>query len=188
MNASFESEIEPDTSVASDLEIQEIVEASGYEPVWYDRSSGWEGRTYDEAAAYCAHNHAGGLGELCPYEAVCPTGPRNVPIGGIFPYSSSVQWLALADSYNDWVMVGPGEDVCRTYVNVHYESPAWGLTGENSEEITQAVICCRSMTASAESDNDSVAAATSDGGGEGGTTASLGQAEIQEEYNDVHNF
>jgi len=180
------------------LEIQEIVEASSYEPVWYDRSSGWEGRTYDEAAAYCANNHAGGLGALCPYEAVCPNGPRDVPIGGIFPYSSSAQWTALADSYNDWVMVGPGDDVCRTYVNVHYESPAWGLTGENSEEMTQALICCRSsMTASAESENDSVAAETSDGGGGGGTTAATtqppsesDQAEILEiqEYNDAHSF
>jgi hypothetical protein len=109
VNASFESEIEPDTSVASDLEIQEIAEASGYEPVWYDRSYGWEGQTYDEASSFCANNHAGGLGALCPYEAVCPNGPRDVPVGGAFEdydangtdVASLRQWTPLANSYND---------------------------------------------------------------------------------------
>ena len=49
---------------------EEYGEAEKREPRWYDRSSGWEGRTYDEAADFCAHKHAGGTGSLCPYTVV----------------------------------------------------------------------------------------------------------------------
>jgi hypothetical protein len=143
---------------------REMTTIEVYEPAWYDRTSGWDGRTYDDAASFCAHNHAGGFGALCPYEAVCPAGPRNAPYEGVFEEydangmndASLVQWTPLADSYNDWVMVGPNVDVCLTYMNVHYESPTWGLTGENSEDITETVICCRKIMTSADYENDSI--------------------------------
>jgi hypothetical protein len=122
------------------LEIHEIPEASSYKPVWYNQSSGWEGRTYDKALSFCANNHVGGLGALCPYLAVCPTGSCSVPIGGVFEDSdadgmedaSLVQWTPLANLYNDWVMVRPNLDVYRTYMNIHYKSSDWGLMGKNS--------------------------------------------------------
>ena len=69
---------------------------------------------------------------------------------------SLVQWTPLADSYKVWVMVGPNVDVCLTYMNVHYESPTWGLTGENSEDITETIICCRKIMTSADYENDSI--------------------------------
>ncbi|KAL3823016.1 hypothetical protein ACHAXA_005204 [Cyclostephanos tholiformis] len=165
-------------TTASDTELW-YDEGHIFEPVWYDRSSGWEGRTYDDASSFCANNHAGGVGELCEYEAVCPNGPRNTPIGGAFENydengmvsKSLVQWTAIGDSFNDWVMIGPGNDVCRTYMSVHYDNPIWGLTGKDSEEMTQAIVCCRKATASAaSSQNETVASATSDSGTGGEVT------------------
>mmetsp|Transcript_10125 Transcript_10125/g.23078 ORF Transcript_10125/g.23078 Transcript_10125/m.23078 type:complete len:567 (-) Transcript_10125:125-1825(-) len=38
-----------------------------YSPKWFDRESGWDGRTYDEAANFCSK---AGM-KLCPYDAYC---------------------------------------------------------------------------------------------------------------------
>ena len=183
------------TTTASEIE-EWYVEGQLYEPVWYNQNSGWEGRTYNDASSFCARNHAGGSSELCKYEVLCPTGPREIPIGGVIEnYSENdsssllVQWTAIADSYNDWVVVGPGHDVCRTYVSVHYENPIWGLTGEGSEEMTEAIICCRKATAStADSENDAVTSTTPNlVGGAGRMTTQLPSAldEVEIQANDV---
>jgi hypothetical protein len=83
----------------------------------------------------------------------------------------SVQRTLLANFYNDWVMVGYSNDVCLTYMNVHNESPTWGLTGEKSKEITQAVICCCDMSASVELETNFVMSETTNGGKGGGKMA-----------------
>ena len=56
--------------------------------------------------------------------------------------------MALAKPYNDWVIVRPGENICRTYMDINDESPTWGLTDkEYSEGMTEYIVCCCKMTA-----------------------------------------
>ena len=88
--------------------------------------------------------------------------------------SSKVQYTALADSHNDWAMVGTGEEVCMTYANIHHADPVWGVTGEDSEGMTRYLICCSrdddttvSVAAADGSEGDSTAVTSDGGGGEG---------------------
>ena len=51
-----------------------------YQPREFDRSTGWEGKTYHEAVTFCQGIEGY---NLCAYEAVCPMGPDMEPLGGI---------------------------------------------------------------------------------------------------------
>ena len=130
----------------------EYKEAEKYSPKWYDRSDGWNGRTWDDAVLFCKHKHAGGTGTLCPYSTVCPTGPRHIPFGGVVGEKtdiSHVHWTPLITPMNNWVMVGLGDDVCLTYMSVYFEDPLWGdvsfSSDENSEMMTRYLVCCNNL-------------------------------------------
>merc|ERR1719356_1086696 len=85
--------------------------AESFKPRWYDRSSGWVGTTYAEAAAFCRAVD-GGTQTLCPYEVYCPTGPHHIPFGGHKKEDSSRSPVANHD--NGWVQVG-AKNVCVQY-------------------------------------------------------------------------
>ena len=65
---------------AANLAAAEYARAESHHPVWYDRSSGWDGTTYREAVGFCSSLGEGT--ELCPYEAYCPEGARHIPLNG----------------------------------------------------------------------------------------------------------
>lgn len=71
--------------------------AESHRPIWYNRSSGWYGTSYQEGIDFCAsqkqqgddnpNNNANSnvnmvMMQLCPYEAYCPTGANHIPLGG----------------------------------------------------------------------------------------------------------
>jgi len=139
--------------------------AERYQPRWYNRNSGWGGRTYVEAVNFCSNMRSGidtddGLnyeGMLCPYEAICPTGPRGLPYGGTeeeilptdgaSPSSSAsglLQWAPMSDFENDWVQVSTGENMCMPYSTIYMDHPEWGTTAENEVE-TRFIMCCRKI-------------------------------------------
>merc|ERR1719356_1124200 len=85
--------------------------AESFKPRWYDRSSGWTGTTYAEAAAFCRAVD-GGAQTLCPYEVYCPTGAHHIPFGGHKKEDSSRS--PVANHENGWVQVG-AKNVCVQY-------------------------------------------------------------------------
>jgi len=130
--------------------------AATYLPVWFDRITGYDGQTYQDALAFCESNVGDGYG-LCPYEAVCPGGAGNVPLGGYRDDDGNKgnddnddfgSWAPIAsESGNEWVQVAESADdyqVCTTWGEAAGSSigPLWGLTGEGSEEFTRSVMCC----------------------------------------------
>ena len=51
-------------------------------------------------------------------------------------------WAPLNDAYNEWAQVSDIK-ACVHYKDMNPEArPAWGLTGENNEDITRHVACC----------------------------------------------
>lgn len=108
-----------------------------YNPIWYDRDSGWTGTTYDEAFSFCSQKGPGQ--DICPYEVICPGGPLNLPYGGALVQTS---WAPINTPFNSWVMVSSPQ-LCVRYENLNRENhPMWGLTGEDSEVLTRNVLCC----------------------------------------------
>jgi len=137
--------IEPE-EVTTDDEVEQYVRmAEKYKPVWVSRTSGWEGRTYLEAFDFCREKEGYGL---CPLEAVCPLGPDSEPLGGFDSQSTNGSWVPIADAPDDWVQVGAEEEerACIRYSSDHLKAPEWGLTGENSEDITQRLVCCMDLS------------------------------------------
>ena len=114
-----------------------------YEPQAYGRFDGWAGRTYPEAVQFCGGESAAGGGRergLCPYEGLCPLGPRVEPLGGAGLVGGSDgdgAWLPIMDGANEWVRAG-----CVAYSHEHPNRPAWGMSGEGSEELTREIVCC----------------------------------------------
>jgi len=111
-----------------------------FDPVWYDRSTGWLGQTYLAAEQFCHFESR----VLCPMMAVCPDQPgaENLPIGGV---KDGVAWVPL-DSDNEWLQVGQ-EDSCISYASLYKHNPDWGLTGDDNESITRHIVCCRDDSA-----------------------------------------
>jgi len=110
-----------------------------YDPVWYDRSNGWTGQTYDEAFSFCTKQGPGY--ELCPYKAYCPSRVNSLPTGGVKDEGPNGSWAAVNDAFNEWVRVST-EDVCLLYTALNPSHPVWGMTGEGSEDVTRHVACC----------------------------------------------
>ncbi|KAK1747679.1 hypothetical protein QTG54_001642 [Skeletonema marinoi] len=106
-----------------------------YAPVWFDRSSGWEGTTYEAAVQFCLSLEQNV--NLCPYEAYCPMGPRTTtPFGGLRDDDGS--WAPAINSREWWVQVGGTDNVCK-----HADlDPNWGQDGSN-EELTRHILCCK---------------------------------------------
>ena len=110
-----------------------------YRPDWFDRSSKWKGKTYAEAVDFCTSNNQ----MLCPYETICPFGPGSKAVGvnsGGFGVekddnSHGLAWVAINNAPNAWAHVG-SKHRCLKYDFIHSGPPAWGVTGEENEEIT----------------------------------------------------
>jgi len=133
--------MEPEEVPTAAEEEKILIMVEKYLPVWAFRESGWDGRTYLEALDFCREKEGYGL---CPTEAVCPLGPNSEPFGGYDFESWNESWVPIADAPNDWVQVGAVEEggACIRYSSDYPKAPEWGLTGEDSEDITQRLACC----------------------------------------------
>ena len=56
----------PDVTTTLATQMDEIA-TEIFNPVWYDRFSGWDGQTYDEAVSFCISKDP--KQELCPFQA-----------------------------------------------------------------------------------------------------------------------
>jgi hypothetical protein len=110
--------------------------AVAVEPVWYDRSDGWDGQAYLQAIQFCSSQESR---VPCPYEAYCPLGKGETPLGGIKPEAS---WAPIFDGPNAWVQVGNDGSICELYAERYGYPPSWGLTGEDHADVTKYVMCC----------------------------------------------
>eukprot|EP00581_Thalassiosira_minuscula_P005828 CAMPEP_0183746012 /NCGR_PEP_ID=MMETSP0737-20130205/66532_1 /TAXON_ID=385413 /ORGANISM="Thalassiosira miniscula, Strain CCMP1093" /LENGTH=2336 /DNA_ID=CAMNT_0025981691 /DNA_START=12 /DNA_END=7019 /DNA_ORIENTATION=- len=130
----------PPISGAMGAAVESYKNAEKYNPVWYDRSSGWNGQTYDEAFEFCSEkgpNH-----DICPYNVICPGGPLNLPYGGSKTEPSG-SWAPLNEPFNSWVQVSDRQ-VCVRYESLNPDDhPEWGLTGIDSEDLTRHIACCQ---------------------------------------------
>ena len=162
-----ESSEEPTGNQETQVNAVEYAQSIQHEPIWYYRTTGWVGQSYQDAVDFCAADHypdgtvsdsgegphgpEGGV--LCPYEVLCPSGPNQHPFGGVIDEMElsngneevSTQWVASSDSPNNWIQVSPGQGMCHTYMSLNLEMPFWGLSGEGNEGITRHVLCCRKM-------------------------------------------
>jgi len=81
-----------------------------YLPIWYDRGTGWEGTTYQEAVDFCkAHDEF----VPCPYHVYCPT-LGNLIFDEVMEEEGR-SWAPIRDTWDGWVFVGKGEMKCETY-------------------------------------------------------------------------
>lgn len=116
--------------------------SASHRPVWYDRSTGWTGRTWDEAISFCtAHDN----NIPCPYEVYCPN--EKTLLSGIMD-TDGVSWAPIMNAHNEWVQVGSGGTECALYSLFHNgQSPTWGEDGSssmiNTEANTRHIMCCR---------------------------------------------
>eukprot|EP00579_Thalassiosira_antarctica_P029645 CAMPEP_0202030230 /NCGR_PEP_ID=MMETSP0905-20130828/64388_1 /ASSEMBLY_ACC=CAM_ASM_000554 /TAXON_ID=420261 /ORGANISM="Thalassiosira antarctica, Strain CCMP982" /LENGTH=1463 /DNA_ID=CAMNT_0048594023 /DNA_START=42 /DNA_END=4433 /DNA_ORIENTATION=- len=138
------SEVIVEAAVTTTPESQshpEYAMVAEFEPVLFDRSSGWDGQTYDAAVVFCASK--GPTHGLCPYEAYCPMGENNMPYGDFNDNELQQTWAPIRDSSNDWVQIGKMDGmICKTYMNLNLVSPTWGISGEGNEDITRYIMCC----------------------------------------------
>ncbi|KAL7550772.1 hypothetical protein ACHAWF_013996 [Thalassiosira exigua] len=107
-----------------------------YHPIFFDRSNGWEGKTYAEGLEFC--DRAGYA--VCPYEAVCPVG-MGKPLGG-YSEGSTMSWIPILDLFDDWVLTNEDENSCIQYSHMHGTATEWGTSGKGSEDITRNIMCC----------------------------------------------
>jgi hypothetical protein len=112
--------------------------ATSFQPLWYDRSRGWNGTAYLQSYEFCGGVVEGIQRVPCPYVAYCPLGAGFAPIGGV---KEGDQWAPVLAHENAWVQVGKS-NTCELYSAFHDSGPRWGLTGENNQEITQNIMCC----------------------------------------------
>jgi len=136
-----------------------------YKPVWFHRSTGWSGRTWNEAKNFCASvkHSSGDQMVLCPYDAVCPLGPSEMPSKGAKPELFQMWLPTLGLQGNEWVQIGSDPDtVCMTHRQVVGRQAEWGLTGEGSEEITRNIMCCAGKGRFVQQDNTQIDQPTAD--------------------------
>ena len=118
-----------------------------FDPIWYNRMTGWEGITYADALEFCdSHDNR----VLCTYEMYCIDGPNGLPFGGMRP--NGEQWSPVSNGENQYAQVGD-QFTCKRYTDLHdKKKPEWGLTGLAPEHehgaggITQNVLCCRDVS------------------------------------------
>jgi hypothetical protein len=103
-----------------------------YNPTWFDRETGWKGQTYQQSKDFC--NKLNGY-IPCPFVVYCP-GDGTKVLGGRKDGGES--WAAVIDAENEWVQVGGGGE-CNLYSASEGETPVWGVTGDNNEEITRHI-------------------------------------------------
>jgi hypothetical protein len=108
------------------------------QPIFYDRSHGWEGQTYSEALEFCASRESR---VPCPYTAVCPNGRGRPPLGGV-KENTKGSFVPIIDTPNQWVQLS-SRGVCELHSSLYGSPPEWGLTGEHNEEMTRNIVCCK---------------------------------------------
>jgi hypothetical protein len=135
-----------DLTVVSTTAATALLLEDTYQPIWFAREEGWNGQTWNEADAFCKSNDA----RLCPYEVYCPTGPNHLPYGGVRP--ESVVWAPISDSNNGWVSVS-GQNTCVRYDILYLVSPSWGITGEDNEDKTRHIMCCKDPNSAVTANN-----------------------------------
>ena len=120
-----------------------------YKPMWFDRTNGWDGQTYQEALGFCG---AMSSYTLCSYEVICPMGEESPnPLGG-FRDEQNGSWVPVVNSENAWTKVS-SDAGCLLDI-----PPEWEL----SEETTRHVVCCLTdpLTATTSSKTPSAAITT----------------------------
>jgi len=117
-----------------------------FDPIWYDRRSGWEGITFTDAVNFCLSREDR---VPCPYEIYCNQAADGPPYRGNRP--NGEQWAAISNGANQWVQVGD-MFTCQRYTDLHdHKKPDWGITGISVEHehgaggITQNVMCCEDL-------------------------------------------
>lgn len=121
-------------------EVQQVKLVSDkLQPIYYNRSHGWEGQTYAAALEFCASKESR---VPCPYTAVCPNGKGRPPLGGIHESKKEGSFVPIIDSPNQWVELS-SRGVCELYSSLYGFPPLWGLTGEGNEDITTNILCCK---------------------------------------------
>jgi hypothetical protein len=74
-----------------------------YKPLQFDRSDSWTGTTYADAIERCGQIFGY---DLCPFEAICPAGNGEEPLGGFRnDPGPDGAWIPIAGGENDWVRV-----------------------------------------------------------------------------------
>jgi len=124
------------------LDVTDILQLQ-FQPIWLSGREGWNGGSYLDAVAFC--NSIRGKA-LCPYAAMCPTGPGNAVMGGRDSIEFTVegeQYAPIAGKDNQWVMIGDlaSTPKCQTYREIEGTAPEWGLSGERAE-LKQHIMCC----------------------------------------------
>jgi hypothetical protein len=115
-----------------------------HHPVWLNSDLGWQGTTYDDAKAFC--ESISDTLHLCPLDAYCPNGPRDIkPLYLHLDSFEGVQWAPISDSFNAWIMVGKFEEedplTCVTHMQMFNHNPGWGLDG-SKPELKEHILCC----------------------------------------------
>ena len=130
-------------------EYQDVAEQ--FEPTFYDRTTGWSGRTYIDALSFCQepNEYKDSRMRICPYIAICPGGQGSRPLIGhrnengnqdILKYGGS--WIPIIDGPNRWVSIG-SDNSCVEWKDSHDTSePEWGSTGKGNEANTRHLMCC----------------------------------------------
>jgi len=117
-----------------------------YKPALYNRSKGWKGQTYSEAVEFCHESNPDVPYKVCSYNAVCPLGHNMQPLGGYKKGGDTGAWAPVSDVENDWVQLqhdGPSP-TCVRYSTSHQDSlPDWGISGDDNEDLTRHVLCCK---------------------------------------------
>eukprot|EP00581_Thalassiosira_minuscula_P016021 CAMPEP_0183722956 /NCGR_PEP_ID=MMETSP0737-20130205/14739_1 /TAXON_ID=385413 /ORGANISM="Thalassiosira miniscula, Strain CCMP1093" /LENGTH=1335 /DNA_ID=CAMNT_0025953203 /DNA_START=1208 /DNA_END=5215 /DNA_ORIENTATION=- len=135
--------LESSTSITDELDTSpQSTEMQSTNGRWFDRSAGWDGKTYMDAISFCAKQE---LSIPCPYETYCPSGEGNLPNGG--HYDSVEAWAPILDIPNGWVQVGSYDqdstsESCVKYNSVHGTHPLWGLSGKD-EDLIPRIMCCK---------------------------------------------
>lgn len=127
--------IEPNSDQEKISKVYETI-STKFQPLWFDRSKGWTGRTYLEGLTFCAVEQ--GERVVCPLEALCPLGPGSSPSGG---QQGDLSWAPVSNKVNEWLSVG-NTDSCVLYSYIHGDQPQWGLDGKDNADITSNIACC----------------------------------------------
>lgn len=113
--------------------------ATTYHPRSFGRDDGWAGSNYLAAMEFCLKKNKN---IPCPYDAYCPLGEGEMPMGG-FKEEHEGSWAPFFSegSVNEWVSLSRGNP-CQKYSTMFDEKPSWGLTGKDAEGFTRHVACC----------------------------------------------
>jgi len=117
--------------------------------IWYDRSTGWGGLTYNDALTFCDRVQR----VICPYQAICPNGEENPPYGEVNADNDDNSWVPINNPPYEWVQVGKYK-TCEVFSNVHkrtWEDYTNDMGEENSEiatlmeSLTRHLACCKQV-------------------------------------------